>query len=119
MHLEDVDNDLCIVNENNEITYVFERGNLSRAAYKHMCAWTKTHWNPELDPETVWKKAEAAWDALTPDQQMLLWSLSIQEHQNAQDICTGLLATLAGYQGVENVKKAFHDAIKSVLDKFV
>lgn len=118
MHLEDIDGELCICDEN-EIIHTFERGEFSRAAYKHMCAWVSTNFDPKIDPDQLWLNAEAAWDALTPDQQMLLWSLSVQEHQNAQDVCTGLLATLSGYQGLSVVKKAFHDAIKAVANRFM
>jgi lysine/ornithine N-monooxygenase len=118
MHLEEIDGLLHILDENYEVIHVFERGNLSRAAYKHMCAWTQKHFDQNVDFDETWKRAEAAWDALTPEQQMLLWSLSVQEQQNAQDICTGLLATLSSYQGVEKVKRAFREAIQGVLDKF-
>ena len=123
-HLDEVDCELCILDENCEIIHVFERvrgdgeSALSRAAYKHMCACVKEFWNENADPVEVWTRAEAAWDALTPEQQMLVWSLSVQEQQNAQDICTGLLATLMNYQGVSIVKKAFEIAIKGVLEQF-
>jgi hypothetical protein len=118
MHLDDLDGELCIVDENGNVTHVFERGDLSRAAYKHMYAWTKKNFDPKLEPRELWHKAEEAWDALTPEQQMLLWSMSVKEHQSAQDICTGLLATLSGYQGVMAVKQAFRDAIQSVVERF-
>jgi hypothetical protein len=118
MHLDEVDNELCILDENCEIIHVFERGDLPRAAYKHMCACVKNSWDEKVSPDVLWAKAEAAWDALTPEQQMLIWSLSEQEKQNAQDICTGLLATLMNYQGVSAVKKAFQVVIKGVLEQF-
>ena len=123
-HLDEVDCELCILDENCEIIHVFERvradgeSALSRAAYKHMCACVKEFWNENADPAEVWTRAEAAWDSLTPEHQMLLWSLSVQEQQNAQDICTGLLATLMNYQGLSTVKKAFQVAIKGVLKQF-
>ena len=104
------------------IVHVWTRANgevtLSRAAYKHMCAWVKTHWTPDADPEDVWVRAEQAWDSLSPEQQAFLWSVSRQEEQNAQDLCTALLAHLAEYRGLENVKKAFYGAIRGVLDQF-
>jgi len=118
MHLDEIDNELCILDENCEVVHVFERGDLSRGAYKHMCACVKEFWDAGTPPDILWQKAEAAWDALTPEQQMLIWSLSVQEKQNAQDICTGLLATLMNYQGLISVKKAFQVAIKSVLEQF-
>ena len=117
-HLDEVDGELCILDENCEIIHVFERGNLSRAAYKHMCACVKEFWDENTPPDVLWAKAEAVWDALTPEQQQLVWSLGVQEQQNAQDICTGLLATLMNYQGLSTVKKAFQVAIKGVLEQF-
>jgi len=127
MFLEEIDGELHILDENNDIIHVFERAKssdmngevtLSRAAYKHMCGWVKTHWTPDADPDDLWVRAEHAWDALTPDQQAYLWSMSQQEEQNAQDLCTALLANLSEYRGLENVKKAFYSAIRSVLDQF-
>lgn len=124
MHLEEIEGALHILDENHDIVHVFERVRtdgesvLSRAAYKHMCACVKQFWDEKVSPDILWAKAEAAWDALTPEQQTLVWSLSEQEKQNAQDICTGLLATLMNYQGVSTVKKAFQVAIKGVLEQF-
>jgi hypothetical protein len=117
-HLDEVDCELCILDENCEIIHVFERGNLSRGAYKHMCACARQLWNEGTPPDVLWSKAEAAWEALTPEHQMLVWSMSVQEQQNAKDICTGLLATLMNYQGLSTVKTAFHVAIKGVLEQF-
>ena len=118
MHLEEIEGELHILDENCEIIHVFERGDLSRSAYKHMCACVKKIWDEKVSPDILWVKAEASWDALTPEQQMLIWSLSEQEKQNAQDICTGLLATLTNYQGLSTVKKAFQVAIRGVLEQF-
>jgi hypothetical protein len=44
--------------------------------------------------------------------------MSHQEEQNAQDLCTALLAHLSEYRGLENVKRAFYGAIKGVLGQF-
>lgn len=53
MHLEEIDGELHILDENLNIIHVFERAKssdangevtLSRPVYKHMCAWIKTHW---------------------------------------------------------------------------
>jgi len=118
MYLEEIEGELHILDENHDVVHVFEGGDLSRGTYKHMCACVKEFWNENTDPAEVWTRAEASWDALTPEQQMLLWSLSIQEKQNAQDICTGLLATLMNYQGLSTVKKAFQVVIKGVLEQF-
>ena len=127
MHLEEIDGLLHILDENYEIIHVFERAQrssdpdqplLSRAAYKHMCGWVKMHWTPETDPNEIWTRAEHSWDELTPEQQMYLWTLSHQEEQNAQDLCTALLAHLSEYRGLKNVKNAFKSAIQSVLEQF-
>jgi hypothetical protein len=128
MHLDDIDGELHILDENYEIVHVFERSSsnsppdgpiLSRAAYKHMCGWVKTNWKAGDDPDETWVKAEAAWDALDPDAQMYVWTLARQEEQNAQDLCTGLLANLSEYRGLDIVKRAFQTAIKGVLSQFV
>ena len=127
MHLDEIDGELHILDENNDIIHVFERAKssdangevtLSRAAYKHMCGWVKKYWTPDADPDDLWVRAEQAWDALSADQQAYLWSMSHQEEQNAQDLCTALLAHLSEYRGLDNVKKAFYGAIRSVLDQF-
>ena len=123
MHLDEIDGELHILDENLNIIHVWTRSRgeevtLSRAAYKHMCGWVRTHWTPDADPEDVWVRAEQAWDSLSPEQQAFLWSVSRREEQNAQDLCTALLAHLAEYRGLENVKKAFYAAIKGVLGQF-
>jgi hypothetical protein len=127
MHLEEIDGELHILDENHDIIHVFERVRssdvngevtLSRAAYKHMCGWVRTHWTPDADPDDLWVRAEQAWDALTAEQQAYLWSMSHQEEQNAQDLCTALLARLSEYRGLDNVKRAFYNSIRSVLDQF-
>jgi hypothetical protein len=116
--MEYIDGELCILNEEGEVTYVFEREHLSRAAYKHMSEWVRLNFDSKLTYEENWSKADAAWEALTPEHKMLLWSMSQQESQNASDICTGLLATLESYQGLRVVKNMFKDAITSVKNVF-
>ena len=122
MHLDEIDGELHILDENLDVVHVWTRANgevtLSRAAYKHMCGWVKTHWKAGDDPDDLWVRAEQAWDSLSPEQQAFLWSVSRQEEQNAQDLCTALLAHLSEYRGLENVKKAFYVAIKGVLGQF-
>ena len=124
MHLDEIDGELHILDENLDVVHVWTRERtdnesvLSRAAYKHMCAWVRTHWTPDADPDDLWDRAEQAWDSLSPEQQAYLWAMSHQEEQNAQDLCTALLAHLAEYRGLENVKKAFYAAIKGVLGQF-
>ena len=116
--MEFVDGELAIFDEDGNIIHVFERGDLSRAAYKHMTGWTQANFNENLSPEENWAKADRAWETLTPEHKMLLWSLSVQESQNSLDICSGLLATLASYQGLSSVKNAFKDAINAVTEQF-
>ena len=124
MHLDEIDGELHILDENLDVVHVWTRERtdnesvLSRAAYKHMCAWVRTHWTPDADPDDLWDRAEQAWDALSPEQQAYLWTMSHQEEQNAQDLCTALLAHLSEYRGLENVKRAFYGAIRSVLGQF-
>ena len=128
-YLETIENELHIICDG-EIIHVFERGNLSRAAYKHMCAFVITNFEswvqktqlgeaPKLSAEELWSEAEKAWDALAPEHQMTIWAVTIQEEQNAKDISQGLLATLNGYQCLSGVKAAFSDAIKRIRDKFI
>jgi hypothetical protein len=117
-YLETIENELHIICDG-EIIHVFERGNLSRAAYKHMCAWVQTNFNSKLSAEELWVQAEKAWDSLTPEYQMTIWAVTIQEEQNAKDISQGLLATLNGYQCLTDIKAAFSDAIKRIRDQFI
>jgi len=124
VHLDEIDGELHILDENHEIVHAWTRTKpdgetlFSRPVYKHMCGWVKTHWTPDADPDDLWVRAEQAWDSLTLDQQAYLWNMSHQEEQNAQDLCTALLAHLSEYRGLENVKKAFYGAIRSVLEQF-
>ena len=128
-YLETIENELHLLCDG-EIIHVFERGTLSRAAYKHMCAWVQTNFEswvlrtqlgeaPKLSADELWVQAEKAWDALSPEHQMTIWSMTIQEEQNAKDISQGLLATLNGYQCLSTVKAAFSDAIKRVREQFI
>ena len=94
--------------------YTFERGNLSRAAYRHMCAWIQSNFDKKLSPEENWTKAEAAWDNLSPELQGHLYIMSDKEVQNGDDIRQGLLATLASYQGFRAIKDLFETAIRCV-----
>lgn len=120
MDLDWIDAELCTIDSaTGNINHVFERGNLSRAAYKYMTNWVQSNFDSKLEPSELWAGAERAWDAMTPENQMALWSLSVQEERNAQDICVGLLATLSEYQGFSSVKKAFREAIQSVSKSFL
>ena len=112
--------------EGDEIIHVFERDGgtvgpdgkakppLPVAAYKHMCAWAIGQFKNEIDPETLWAEAKKAWTSLTPETQGLLFALQAREEQMVKDIRIGLLATLAGYQGLKSIKDRFAEAICSV-----
>jgi hypothetical protein len=113
--IEWIDSELSILRDE-EIIHVFERGNEPRAAHKHMCAWVITNFNSKFkgDPEALWSEAKTSWDSMTPETQGFLVGLQKQEDQMVKDIRIGLLATLAGYQGVKSVKDKFAEAIRSV-----
>jgi hypothetical protein len=104
------DGELCLTDPE----HTFERGNLSRAAYRHMCGWIQNKFDPKLSPEENWSMAEAAWDNLSPEMQGHLHILSLKEVQNGDDIRQGLLATLASYQGGRFIKGLFESAIRCV-----
>jgi hypothetical protein len=107
-----LDNELVVLDEDDNVVHVFERGHLSRAAYQYMTHWVRENTMPEDDSNESWERAETAWDSLNPEFQATLVAISRQEQQQAQDIRDGLLATLHGYQGVSNVKRVFADAIR-------
>jgi hypothetical protein len=117
MALVFIENELCLL-DGEEIIHVFERGTLSKASYKHMCAWTITNFRSKLNAEELWSNAKEAWDNLSEQNKVCVWSICEQETQNAKDISQGLLAKLAEYQGYKPVKDAFSEAIIKVLDMF-
>jgi hypothetical protein len=115
-----IDDELHLL-QGEDVIHVFERGEaLSRAAYKHMCGWIINNFKTKFkgNPEELWEEAEKAWDALTPEQQAYLWSITNQESQNAQDVSEGLLACLSEYQCLNSVRISFIQAIKQVREKF-
>lgn len=121
MELELIDGSLYVLDtENDEVIYEFERGTLSRAAYKHMCAWVITNFSIKFkgDSEDLWRQAGEAWESLSPPNQTAIWSLMNYERQSAMDISQGLLATLHGYQGSAAVKREFSKAIQRVRNIF-
>jgi hypothetical protein len=113
--LDWIDGELSVI-RNDEVTHVFEKGSLSKAAYKHMCAWVLSNFDSKFNGshETLWAEAGEAWNSLTPETQGLLFSLQAREEQMIKDIRLGLLATLAGYQGLKTIKDKFAEAIRSV-----
>jgi len=117
MALVFIDNELCLL-EGEEIVHVFERGENSRVSYKHMCSWVISNFGSKLIPEEAWSKAREAWETLSEDHKIAVWSIVNQEHQNAKDITQGLLANLREYQGYKSVKDAFQEAIMKVANNF-
>lgn len=107
MEFSFIDGELYLANPE----YTFERGDFSRAAYRHMCAWIQNNFDPKLSPEENWTRAEAAWDDLSPETQAHLFIMSDKEVQCGDDIRQGLLATLASYQGIRTIKELFETAI--------
>jgi hypothetical protein len=73
-----------------------------------------SHYDPSLKPEENWKKGEESWDALTPQQQWFLWSLSVQEQRQIEDVRTVLLQTLSRTQASEKIKTVFERALSQV-----
>lgn len=122
MGLEMIDGSLHLLDtENDEVIHEFERGSLSRAAYKHMCAWVITNFNSKFkggDPEDLWRQAGEAWESLSLANQMVIWSIANYERQSATDISQGLLAHLSEYQGSALVKEEFLKALQRVRDIF-
>jgi hypothetical protein len=112
--MEFIDGELTMLDHDGNVIHVFERGDFSRAAYKFISKKVFEKYFSEISPEENWKRAEAEWDALTPEMQAHLWSLSRQEEQCGEDIRQGLLATLNEYRGFKFIKDLFADAIKCV-----
>jgi hypothetical protein len=118
MEFSIIDGELAILHEG-EIEYVFERDNLSRAAYTYMTQWIQDTKKPDEDPGGMWLEAEKAWDALSPELQAMLIGIANKEKQQARDIRDGLLATLHEYQGVKSIKEAFAESIRSCFGSLV
>lgn len=112
--MEMIDGELHLFDQDGTLAHVYERGDLSRAAYTHMVSWIQKNFKKENSFQKNWEEAEAAWDGLTPEVQGHLFIMSAQEEQCARDIRLGLLATLAEYRGFSFIKKLFEDAIKEV-----
>ena len=112
--MEVIDGELHMFDQDGDVTHVYERGDLSRAAYMHMVAWIQKNFEKENSFQKNWEEAKESWDALSPEMQGHLMIMSDQEEQCARDIRLGLLATLAEYRGFSFVKKLFEEAIKGV-----
>lgn len=109
-----IDGELHMFDQDGNLIYVFERGGLSRAAYRHMTHWIQKNFNNKKTFEKNWEEAKTAWDALSPETQAHLFNMSAREEQCAEDVRLGLLATLAEYRGFQFIKDVFADAIKGV-----
>lgn len=109
-----IDNELAVVKEG-YVAHVFEREHFSLATYTYMINWVQRNKNPYDDVDIIWKEAEQAWDALSPDVHGLLLTIAEKERQQNKDIHDGLLATLCDYQGSKRVKDSFVNAIRSCL----
>ena len=84
------------------------------ARVSHITSWMASHYDPSLSPEENWKKGEASWDALTPQQQWFLWSLSVQEQRQVEDVRTVLLQTLERAQVPDKIKHVFERCLSQV-----
>jgi hypothetical protein len=112
--MEFVDGELTMFDRDGEVTHVFERGDHSKTFYKFVSKKVFEKYFCEISPEENWKRAEAEWHDLTPEVQGHLMILNRKEAECAEDIRLGLLATLAEYQGLKNIKEIFENAISEV-----
>jgi len=112
-----IDGELAVLRDG-EIDYVFERDSFSRAAYNYMIRWIQDKKSPDDDPGMIWIEAEKAWDALSPEIQGMLVSITNKEKQQAGDIRDGLLATLHGYQGLKTIKDAYAECISACFSQW-
>jgi hypothetical protein len=97
---------LCLI-EGDEVTHVFEKDTLSRAAYKHMCAWAITNFNPKLSVDELWVNAKEAWENLSDQNKMAIWSICNIEAQNARDIQMVSLQILSSIEERKLLKMRF------------
>jgi len=116
--VEILEGELCLLNVDGEIIHVFERSGKSQVEYKFMSDWIQRNFDSKLETKVLWEGAEEAWANLGPENQAFLFSLFEQEKRNAKDICEGLLATLAEYQGLKTVKDAYRRALNNALEQF-
>ena len=78
-----LDNELVVLDEDDNVVHVFERGHLSRAAYQYMTHWVRENTMPEDDSNESWERAETSWDSLNPEFQATLVAISRKEQQQA------------------------------------
>jgi hypothetical protein len=84
------------------------------AKIEHVSRWLTAHYDPSATPEENWKRGEKSWDALTPQHQWFLWSLSVQEQRQIEDVRTILLQTLRQAKVSEKIKGVFEKALSQV-----
>jgi hypothetical protein len=106
---------LHVLDPQDTIVHEFERGSLSRAEYMWVAHWIRTRFDERADPSELWNKGLEAWKDLSVETKSHLFIIDTMEVQNANDIRTGLLATLAGYQGLPSIKKLFIEALEGVI----
>lgn len=94
------------------VCHVFERGDEGRAVYNYMTRWIEKNWSGDFSG--MWERAKEAWDQVSTENKMYLWSIETKNEQNFKDIKEGLLATLHGYQGGAEVKNMFEEALKDL-----
>jgi hypothetical protein len=112
--MEFVNDELTMFDRDGNVIHVFERGDHSKTFYKFVSKKVFEKYFCEISPEENWKRAEAEWHELSPEVQGHLMILNRKEAECAEDIRLGLLATLAEYQGLKNIKEIFAEAIKGV-----
>jgi hypothetical protein len=87
------------------------------AKIEHVSRWLASHYDLSATPEENWKRGEKAWDALTPQHQWFLWSLSVQEQRQIEDVRTILLQTLSQTKASEKIKGVFERALSHLHSK--
>jgi hypothetical protein len=84
------------------------------AKVEYVTRWLTSHFDSSVSPEENWKRGEESWDALTPQHQWFLWSLSVQEQRQIEDVRTVLLQVLSRTQVSEKIKSGFERALGQV-----
>lgn len=112
--MEFVDGELTMFDRDGEITHVFERGTLPKTFYNFVSKKVFEKYFFEISPTENWERGVEAWNDLTPEVQAHLMILTQKEDECLEDLRTGLLTTLDGYQGMKHIKEIFAEAIRRV-----